>query len=103
MPADGFAPVLKEHMVLVPGVQDIRGDARSPDGFVPSAEMLECVVNGGAGPGIEFFLRWSTAKFFGECDDGVCNFAFAGHEKNQSRNRDSARHRDFTSGSTDDS
>ena len=86
MPADGSAPVFQEGMVLRLNVQRIRTEARSADGVVPTAEMLQDVVGGKFREGVEFPLRRSATDFFGDFFDGAYDLLFVRHGMRQSKN-----------------
>lgn len=79
MPADGSAPVFEKCMVFRLNVQRIRTDAGSADGVVPTAEMLQDVVDGNLREGIEFLLGRSATEFSGDFFDGTYDLLFVWH------------------------
>jgi hypothetical protein len=84
--ADGSAPVFEEGMVLGLNVQRIRTEAGSADGVVPTTEMLQDVIGGEIGEGVEFLLGRSATELSGDFSDGTYDLPFVGHGMRQSKN-----------------
>ena len=86
MAANGSAPVFQEGMVLRFNVQCVGAEARSADGVVPTAEVLQDVVGGNLREGVEFLLGRSATELSGDFFDGSYDLLFVWHGMRQSKN-----------------